>query len=256
MDGRDFYLGRYDSPESRAEDDWLIAQWLSNGRVLGSLRSSGGSDCTINKLLLAYLRHADGHYVKAGSPTREVANIRLAIRPLRQRYGHAGAHTFGPLKLKAVRQSMIDAGICRSEINRRVGRSVRVFKSGVGEGMVRPGDPPSLQAIPGFRRGRADVREAKPVPESSVEAIRPHVARQVWAMVELQSLSGMRPGEVVSMGRRSGGRGRRGGGHLQESRPTATGWRHQGMKERPRSPEEIPRGSGASATLQGRFDRE
>jgi integrase len=56
--------------------------------------------------------------------------------------------------------------------------------------------------VPGLRRGRADVRESepvKPVPDAFVDAIRPHVSRQVWAMVELQRLSGMRPGEVVSM---------------------------------------------------------
>jgi len=60
----------------------------------------------------------------------------------------------------------------------------------------------ALQTVPGLRRGRADVWESKPVkpvPKGAAEAIRPFVARQVWAMVELQRLSGMRPGEVVSM---------------------------------------------------------
>lgn len=202
LDGRDFYLGRYDSPESRVEYDRLIAEWLFNGRRLSPVQSAGGSDSTINELLLAYLRYADGYYVKAGKPTKEAANIRLAVRPLRQLYGHTVAQEFGPLKLKAVRQAMIDAGICRSEINRRIGRLVRVFKWGVGEEIVPPNVHHSLQAVPGFRRGRVDVRESKPikpVPESFVEAIRPHVARQVWAMVQLQRLTGMRPGEVVSM---------------------------------------------------------
>jgi integrase len=37
------------------------------------------------------------------------------------------------------------------------------------------------------------------VPDAFVDAIQPHVSRQVWAMVELQRLSGMRPGEVVAM---------------------------------------------------------
>src|SRR4029077_10445827 len=52
------------------------------------------------------------------------------------------------------------------------------------------------------RRGRADVRESepvKPVPDAFVDAIKPHVSRQVWAMVELQRLTGMRPGEVCMM---------------------------------------------------------
>jgi integrase len=37
------------------------------------------------------------------------------------------------------------------------------------------------------------------VPDADVEAIRPHVARQVWAMIEPQRLTGMRPGEVILM---------------------------------------------------------
>jgi integrase len=35
------------------------------------------------------------------------------------------------------------------------------------------------------------------VPDAFVEAIPPHVSRQVWAMIELQRLTGVRPGEVV-----------------------------------------------------------
>jgi hypothetical protein len=57
-------------------------------------------------------------------------------------------------------------------------------------------------AVSGLRQGRADVRESEPVkpaPEAFVDAIRPRVSRQVWAMVQLQRLSGMRPGEVCSM---------------------------------------------------------
>ena len=43
------------------------------------------------------------------------------------------------------------------------------------------------------------VNPVKPVPEAFVDAIRPHVARQVWGMIELQLLTGMRPGEVTIM---------------------------------------------------------
>ncbi len=188
LDGRDFYLGLFDSAASRAEYDRLIAEWLSNGRNLSTPPSGQGSDLTVNELLLGYLRHADGYYVKNGKPTVEPVNIRLAIRPLRQLYGHTIARDFGPLKLKAVRQAMVDAGICRSEINRRVGRLVRAFKWAVSEEIVPPSVHQSLQSVPGFRRGRVDVRESKPVkpaPDAFVDAIRPHVARQVWAMVEL-----------------------------------------------------------------------
>jgi integrase len=180
----------------------MIAEWLTNGRRLPAADSGTGSDLSVNEMLLAYLAHADSYYVKGGRPTVEQGNIRLAIRPLRQLYGHSIARDFGPLALKAVRKAMVDSGLCRSEINRRVGRLVRAFKWAASEEMVPPSVHQALQTVPGLRRGRADVRESepiKPVPDAFVEAIRPHVSRQVWAMVELQRLSGMRPGEVVSM---------------------------------------------------------
>ncbi len=151
-------------------------------------------------MLLAYLRHAESYYVKNGKATRETTNIQLALRPVRRLYGHTPARDFGPLALKAVRQDMIDSGLCRNEVNKRVGKVVRAFKWAVGEELVPPSVHHGLQAVSGLRRGRADVRESepvRPVPEAFVDAIRSHVARQVWAMVELQRLTGMRPGEVV-----------------------------------------------------------
>ena len=68
--------------------------------------------------------------------------------------------------------------------------------------MVPPSTHHGLKAVVGLRRGRSEARESEPVrpaPEASVDAIRPYVSRQVWAMVELQRLTGMRPGEVRQM---------------------------------------------------------
>ncbi len=202
LDGRDLYLGKYGTPESRAEYDRLLAEWLTNGRRLPGRTSESGPDRTVNEMALAYLEHVDSYYVKNGKPTSEPKNIRLAIRPLRRLYGHTPARDFGPLALKAVRQAMMDSGICRNEINKRVRRVVRLFKWAVGEEMVPASVQHGLRAVEGLRRGRADVRESepvKPVPEAFVDALRPHVPRQIWAMIELQRLTGMRPGEVVIM---------------------------------------------------------
>jgi integrase len=200
--GRDLYLGKFDSPESRAEYDRLMAEWLTTGRRPIAAETASGADLTVNEMLEAYNSHTDAYYVKNGKPTTEPVNIRLAIRPLRLLYGHTLAREFGPLRLKTVRQAMIDSGLCRSEVNKRIRHVLRAFKWAVGEEMVPPSLHHGLRAVPGLRRGRADVRESepvKPVPDAFVDAIKPHVSRQVWAMVELQRLSGMRPGEVCMM---------------------------------------------------------
>jgi integrase len=152
-------------------------------------------------MALAHLQHADAYYVKNGKPTTEPVNLRLAIRTLRKLYGHIPARDLGPLALKTVRQAMIDGGLCRNEVNKRI-HLLRRLQGGRRRGDGPPSVHHGLQAVHGLRRGRADVRESapvKPVPEATVAAIRRYVPRQVCAMIELQRLSGMRPGEVVSM---------------------------------------------------------
>jgi integrase len=204
LNGRDYYLGGHNTAASRDEYNRLVAEWLAGGRQLGaSDRGAGpGADITVAELILAYVRFADGYYVKDGRPTKEAKNVRFALKPLRQLYGHTPAAKFGPLGLKAVRQAMIEADICRLEVNRRTGRIVRAFKWAVENELIPPAIHQGLKAVSWLRRGRSEARESepvKPVPEPSVDAIRPHVARQVWAMVELQRVTGMRPGEVTIM---------------------------------------------------------
>lgn len=202
LGGRDCYLGEHGSPESRAEYDRLVAEWLAGGRPTHQTARIDGPGLTVNELLLAYLNFADGYYVKDGQPTAEPANLRLAVRPLRRLYGHTPAAEFGPVALKAVRQSMIDSGLCRLEINRRVGKIVRVFKWAVSEELAPPSVHQALQTVTGLRRDRSAARESapvKPVAEEFVAVVQPHVCRQVWAMIQLQLLTGMRPGEVCIM---------------------------------------------------------
>jgi integrase len=197
LDGRDLYLGRYGSVESRGEYDRLVAEWLAGGR-----RLAPGADATVSEVMVGYVRHADAYYVKDGRTTSEAGLVRLALRPLKELYGHTPAKDFGPLALKAVRQAYVEAGLCRNEVNRRTRHVVRFFKWAVENELVPPSVHHGLRAVAGLRKGRTDVRESapvKPVPEAFVEAVRPHVSPQVWAMIELQRLTGMRPGEVAIM---------------------------------------------------------
>lgn len=202
LNGRDFYLGRHGTPESRAEYDRLISEWLSSGRRFLPPGDAAGNDLTVAELALAFLAWADGYYRKAGRPTGETVIYRAAIKPLRELYGHTLARDFGPKALKAVRARMIEAGLCRQEINRRVGKLRRVFRWGVAEEIVPPSVAHALAAVDPLSKGRTAAREAKPirpVPDEHVDAVLPFLSRQVRTMVELQRLTGMRPGEVIAM---------------------------------------------------------
>lgn len=204
IDGRDVYLGRYNSPESHAKYRQVLAQWLATGVTPAPARAQSDADegLAVSEVILGYLRFADGYYVKNGKPTSEAGLLRLSMRPLLALYGRTPARTFGPLALKSVRQNFISSGLCRTEVNRRTAHIVRMFKWAVENELVPPSLHHGLRAVSGLRKGRSGVRESapvKPVPDERVDAIEPHVSRQVWAMVQLQRLTGMRPGEVTIM---------------------------------------------------------
>lgn len=199
---RDVLLGKYNSAASRAEYVRVLAEWEANERRLpGSGNAVDGM--SVNELILAYWSHVETYYRHAdGSPTSEVDAIRLALRRLKALYGHTPAASFHTLALEALRRSMIDEGLCRNRINKDIARVKRLFKW-AGARQLIPADVfLRLQTVEGLRAGRSDARETepvKPVPEEWVRATLPFLRPQIAAMVELQWLTGMRPGEVTIM---------------------------------------------------------
>lgn len=201
LNGRDVYLGKYGTGESRIEYDRVVSEWLANGRGLPVV-AVGPPTLTVNELLLAYLRFAEGYYVKNGKLTSEYACTKAAVKPLQGLYGKTPAAGFGPLSLKAVRQKMIQSDLSRKVINKNIGRLKRIFKWGVENELVPGGVSHALDAVSGLRKGRSEAREndsVKPVSDQHVEAIKAFVSLRVWAMIELQRLTGMRPGEARMM---------------------------------------------------------
>ena len=204
LDGRDIYLGRHGTPESRSEYQRVIAEWLSSRAAEpgGAKSKAPASERIVDELISAYLDFAKTYYVKNGALTGEYRNIGDAMRPLTALYGRARVGEFGPTELKAVRQAMIDSNLCRRTINNRINRIRRVFKWGVENEFVPAEVLHALQAVAPLKLGRCNVREAgpvKPVPEHLIEPVLKLVAPQVAAMIRLQLLTGMRPGEVMLM---------------------------------------------------------
>jgi integrase len=156
----------------------------------------------VNELLLAYLRYARQYYPKGISRTSEYDQIRLAVPELKRLYGLTPANDFGPLALKALQEAFIKKKLTRQGVNRRISRIVRIFKWGVENEMVDPMAHHALGQVSGLKRGRTEAAESspiRPVEDERVDALQPHVSRQVWAMIELQRATGMRPGEACQM---------------------------------------------------------
>jgi len=201
INGQDVYCGPWRSPEAKVEYDRIVSEWLANGR---SLQRSGRScpDLTITELIARYWRFAMGHYQRDGKPTAEIAKIRDALKPVERLYGETLAAEFGPIAFKTVRAEFVKADLCRSTIGYHLGKVRRFIKWAV-ENELLPGDAYyRLQAVAPLRAGRDGIREPRkigPVLDEHVDAVLHHLPPPVRAMVELQRLTGMRPGEVVIM---------------------------------------------------------
>ena len=211
---RDVLLGKYGSPESRKEYARVIAEWEASGRrLLSRSAEPSAQDLTVNELLVPFLAHAEQHYRRPdGTVTNEVDEYRMAFRPLKHLYGDTPVKDFGPLSLKAVRELMVKGyehpkygsqqALARGVVNQRVGRIVRAFKWGVENELVPVAVLQGLKAVRGLAKGRSLARETepvKPVPEAYVEAVLPFVRPPVRGMIQLQRLTGMRPGEACAL---------------------------------------------------------
>ena len=202
-DRRDVYLGVFNSPESRAEYGRLVAEIATSAAAVPAGLPTLGGGRTVDEVLLAFWKYAERHYRRPDdTPTHELVEYRQTFRVLRDLYGHTRAADFGPLALKAVRAAMVGKGWSRKLINQRVGRVRRVFKWAASEELVPAGVPQALATVGGLQRGRGDAPETEPVTPVSwdhVAATLPYLRPSVRGMVEVQWLTGMRPGEVCTL---------------------------------------------------------
>jgi integrase len=177
-----------------------VSEWFQNGRELPRQKAE---DVTVATVIAEFWRHAQDYYRKPdGTPSSEATNLRYVLRPLRRLYGNTPAAEFGPKALKVVREERIRLGWVRSNINRQINRLKHVFKWATQEELIPPSVYHGLQAVSGLRAGRSDAPESepvRPVPEELLQAVLPHVSSVVAAMIQLQLLTGMRPGEVCAM---------------------------------------------------------
>lgn len=200
LNGKCHYTGKWGSEEGERKYAELLAAWLAGGRSLPETGSQ--TDYSVRDLVADYLAHASGYYRKDGVQTREVVNIRYALKPLLRLYGWQRVAEFGPRCLSAYREDLIDQDLCRTLINQRVGIVKRVFNWAASEELI-PGEcAAALRSVAGLKHGRSRARETapvKPVSKDDVDATIAHLGPQVGAMARLQWLTGMRPGEVVQM---------------------------------------------------------
>lgn len=202
INGKVHYLGKHNSEKSRREYNRLVGEYLAADRC--EVKRTGTKGARLGSICAAFAIYAKGYYRKNGKATSELSSYKTVIESVIESYGDTPADDFGPLALKAVRQTWLDRGYNRSTINRLQRRLVRMFRWAVEEELINASTWQSLKAVRTLAKGRTIAPESRPVEPVDIDIVTatlPHLSPVVAAMVRLQLLTGMRPGEVCRLRR-------------------------------------------------------
>jgi integrase len=162
-----------------------------------------GSSLSVESVIADFLAWADTYYRRAdGSPTREAVNCEIALRPIRGEHGAKGIDDITYDDILAARESLIGQGLTRPTINQRVGVWKRFFAWALENRKCQATTKAEVWAIGSLKRNRTPAPEGRqvgPVRHADVKKTLPHLPGSLRAMVVLQELTGMRPGEVCAI---------------------------------------------------------
>jgi integrase len=200
------YLGAWGSAAAKEEYRRFVAEWSAGTHDVPA--PAAGAALTVAGLILRRMAFAGREYRKDGKRTSEYHCQRSALAPLNDLYGTSAAAEFDGPKLKAVRAEMVGKGWARGSINLHVSRVVSMFGWASGEGWLPAAVPDALREVPGLKAGKTEAPDRpppKPVADADLAAVLPHLSpvperrERVAAMIRLQRLTGMRPGEVCAL---------------------------------------------------------
>jgi len=197
INGHRTYLGRYGTENSLKAYQRIIAEWQAGHAP----KKQGG--LSVVDLCLAYEDYAKGYYrLPDGTLSTMLFWITSASDTLVRLYGDEPAADVGPLRLQTVRHQWVVAGLARATCNKYTGCIKRMYKWAVAQELVSADVYAALCSVDGLRRGKTEARETAPrapVSREHVDAVLPHLSRQVAAIIELLWLTCARPDEICPL---------------------------------------------------------
>ncbi|MEO0511796.1 MAG: hypothetical protein AAF108_02750 [Planctomycetota bacterium] len=145
--------------------------------VAASAGEAHAAGLTVAELIRDYWR-----YARNEQGQKRLSNIKVTLRLLRSHFGTEPAATFGPRRLRQLRDAMIagdptpsDDGRpsrrpwSRRTCNDRVGIVVGIFRWAAAQELVPPGVPQGLAMLAPLKRGRTAAREGRRIAPAETE---------------------------------------------------------------------------------------
>lgn len=194
ISGRDYYLGPYDSEQSKTAYQRLISEYLATNGVMQPTASH--DELTIVEMLDQFVSYANLYY---GLESTELSDLKRIMRRLNRSYADLPASKFAFVQFEAIRNEMLNEGSSRTYINEQMRRCVRIFRWAASRSLISPSVAQTLGMIGGLRKGRTtapEPRKVLPVDAEIVAATIEHLPRVVADMVRLHQCLGCRPCEL------------------------------------------------------------
>ena len=194
--GKRVYHGVWNSPEAVRNYNRFLAR-LRENPVLPLQKNKTG-ETLISELVVSFLG-----YVEPRLDKTEFQHFKRAISFLVEIYGESAVNEFSLMELEICRDQMVKAGtLCRSQINKQIGRIIRVFRWGLKRKLVAPNTVGALREVENLQRGEPGTFDNPPredVPDEAVKRTLPFMSPTVATMAQLQRITGMRPSEIYRM---------------------------------------------------------
>lgn len=212
LSGKDHYLGPWGEPAAQKRYESLIAQWIGGGRrplseIIGTTKD-GTPTLTVGGLCERYSEHVNQTYRKRGKPTSYASAAERVTRVTTTLYGDRPAATFGRTEFVGVRNYYLGIKTARGQpygritINSYTDILRAMFRWGAEQGLVPMSVWHELAIIRRLGRGRTTAPDNPPrqcAPMESVRLVQEFVSPAVRSLIEVQLLTGMRPGEACGM---------------------------------------------------------
>lgn len=189
IDGVDVYLGKFETPDSRAKYAELIAGYLDRKPTL-----EGPTRLRLT-IALAVDRFWFGHAAKVEK--RERHHYQRALQPLSCLFGAKPIADLGPVWFQAVRRAYVDLGWSRQHCNAQADRLKRFLRWLVSMELYDVRKLDAIREVPRLKPGEAiDSPEVVPVPWPTVKATLKALPVPVRGIVLAMWWTGARPGEA------------------------------------------------------------
>ena len=213
------YLGRFGSTECRRAYRAELQRWEEEQRAIQGRTLYMGRGATVAELVDAYMREvAPTKYQMDGLPTDTLRRARLyLVDGLAKEFGDMLADEFRHPEFEELRRQYVGKGYARASIKVVTGHVLGLFKWGHKRGAVSAETLTSLSASPEPNEG-VETDPIEPVPREHFETVLAALERtkpssrksnskgifvskrlRLAAMLRLQDLVGMRPGELCRM---------------------------------------------------------